>query len=165
MSEKEFDEEEAHKKFAADFFNKTWEYIEKKNRSEEDDEKMINLAHASRLHWDFAGSYLQYQRGEWMLSLIYSLVGRGEPALYHAERCLELTDKYGDIEEYGFEDFDIAFAYECMARAHKVAGNEEEYNKYYELAEEKGEEIEDDNNSEWFFQCLDGINEGGIKGI
>jgi len=165
MSEDEFDEEEAHKKFAVDFFNKTWELIEKKNRTDEDDEMMVNLAHASRLHWDFAGSYLQYQRGDWLLSLVYSLLGRSEPALYHAEKCLELTKKYGDIDEYGFEDFDIAFAYECMARASKVAGEENEYKKYYEIAEKKGEEIGDEENKEWFFNCLEGIQEGKIKGI
>lgn len=161
----EFTEEEAHKKFAEDFFNKTWKYIEKNCLTEKEKEKMINLAHASRLHWDTVGSYLQYQHGEWMLALVYSLLGRGEPALYHAEKCLELTERYGDINEYGFKDFDIAFAYECMARASKVAGDEEEYERYYKIAEEKGEKIEDDGNKEWFFDCLEGIPEGGIKGI
>ncbi len=164
-SDEKLTEEEAHKKFAEEFFNKTWEYIEKNRLTEEDREKMVNLAHASRMHWDHVGSYLQYQRGEWMLALVYSLIGMGEPALYHAEKCLELTEKYGDINEYGFKDFDIAFGYECMARASKVAGDEEEYERYYKMAEEKGEKIEDDGNKEWFFDCLEGISEGGIKGI
>lgn len=164
MADKEYTEEDAHKKFAADFFNETWNYIEKKDRSEEDDEKMINLAHASRLHWDYHGEPLNFQRGEWMLSLVYSLVHRGEPALYHANKCLELTEEYGE-EDHGFQDFDIAFGYECMARATKVAGKEDDHERYYEKAREAGEKIQDNGDRSWFFQCLDGIQEGGIKGL
>ena len=45
------------------------------------------------------------------------MLGRGEPALWHARRCVEILD------ENGIADWDIAAAYEAMARASFVAGD------------------------------------------
>ena len=40
-----------HQNFSAACFNKTWEYIEKENLSEEDIENMIATSYASLFHW------------------------------------------------------------------------------------------------------------------
>ena len=56
-------------------------------------------------------------RGEWQCSRVYAVLGRGEPALWHAKRCL--AHAQGD----GAEDWDLAAAYESMARASAVAGD------------------------------------------
>ena len=45
--------------------------------------------------------------------------GRGEPALYHARRCVEINEANAD----GREDWDLGSAYEAMARASAVAGD------------------------------------------
>ena len=45
------------------------------------------------------------------------LLGRAEPALHHARRVLELC------QENGIGGWDLAFAYEALARAHAVAGD------------------------------------------
>jgi hypothetical protein len=47
------------------------------------------------------------------------VLGRGEPALWHARRCLAFAETPGG----GQEDWDLAAAYETMARAHAVAGD------------------------------------------
>jgi hypothetical protein len=48
---------------------------------------------------------------------VYAVLGRAEPALWHARRCVTLC------EENGIGDFDIAFAWEAVARAQGVAGD------------------------------------------
>jgi hypothetical protein len=39
-----------HEKFAKGSFNKTWDLMEKKDRSTEEDNDMIHTAHSSRYH-------------------------------------------------------------------------------------------------------------------
>jgi hypothetical protein len=79
---------------------------------------------------------------------VYSVLGRSEPALYHAKRCLEIC------KENSIGDFDVAFAYEAMARAHAVAGNGAGCEKYVKLAEEAGEQIKKKEDKDYFFSEL-----------
>ena len=50
-------------------------------------------------------------------SRVYAVLGRAEPALWHARRCLAINEAAGSV------DWDIASAYEAMARAYLVAGD------------------------------------------
>ena len=78
---------------------------------------MLHAAHASRLHWELSGCEpLNLARGEWQVSRVYAVLGRGEPALHHGWRCKEIC------ERQGIGDFDLAFAYEAVARACAVIG-------------------------------------------
>ena len=54
---------------------------------------------------------LNRARGEWQLSRAYCLLGRAEPALHHAGRCLE------QCSESGITGFDLAYAHEALAPA------------------------------------------------
>lgn len=150
MSDEEITRE-VHERLAKSLFNSTWDLLDKKDRTKEDEVAMIHAAHASRHHWGQIGEPLQFERGEWQISRVYSVLGRSEPALYHAKLCLE-TCKENDIA-----DFDIAFAYEAMARAYTVAGDEENYEKYRDKAEKAGEEIEDKGNRDYFMGELNSI--------
>jgi len=55
-------------------------------------------------------------------------------------------------------DFDIAFAYETMARAHAVAGQRAECKKYVELAKAAGDKIKEKGDRDYFFTELKRIN-------
>jgi len=144
MTEKKSSEEE-HRKFAVNLFNLVWSLLDKKDRTKNDDDKMIHAAHASRFHWGEIGTPLHFERGEWQISRVYSVLGRSEPALHHAKRCLEIC------KENGIGDFDIAFAYEAMARAHATAGNKKECHKYVQLSKEAGEQIAKKEDKDYFF--------------
>jgi hypothetical protein len=148
MSEEKKHSEEEHKKFAVDLFNLTWSLLDKKNRTKDEDDKMIHAAHASRFHWGEIGAPLHFERGEWQISRAYSVLKRSEPALYHAKRCLEIC------KENNIRDFDIAFAYEAMARACAIAGNKIECEKYTKLAREAGEQIKKKEDRDYFFSEL-----------
>ena len=140
--------EESHKKFAVSLFNLTWSLLDKKDRTRDEDDKMIHSAHASRFHWGEIGKPLHFERGEWQISRVYSVLKRSEPALYHAKRCLEIC------KENNIGDFDIAFAYEAMARAHAISRNKIECDKYIKLAKEAGEQIKKKEDREYLFSEL-----------
>ncbi len=81
----------AHERFSAECFNACWELIEKDERTPEDDEEMLNLAHASAWHWSKRPDFAPSKRviALWQLSRVNSLLGQGEVALGHATRALE----------------------------------------------------------------------------
>jgi hypothetical protein len=122
--------------------------MDKKERTKEEDDKMVHAAHASRFHWGEIGKPVHFERGEWQISRVYSVLNRPQPALYHAKRCLEIC------KENNIGDWDIAFAYEAMARAYVVAGEKTESEKYIKLAKEAGEQIKEKEDKDLFINDL-----------
>jgi DNA-binding transcriptional MerR regulator len=104
---------------AVGLFNRTWELIETPDRTSAQDDEMIHAAHASRYHWGEVGEPIRLARGEWQCARVYATLGRGEPALWHANRCLAIVE----ADEEGREDWDLAAAFEGLARASAVAGD------------------------------------------
>ena len=147
--EKKYTELEWHKKMATDLFNKTWDLLDKKDRTPEEEETMVHMSHASRFHWGMIGEPINFQRGEWQIARVYTVLGRAVPALHHAKLCLKYT------EDNNIGGFDRAYAYEAMARASAAAGEREEFEKYYKLAKEASEKIEKKEDREWFLKDLD----------
>ncbi len=146
--EKKYSELECHKKFAVEMNNLVWNLLGKKDRTPQEDESMVNAAHASCCHWSKVGTAINQQRGDWLISHVYAVLNRPEPALHHAKLCMELT------EEKKFEDFDLAYAYEGMARAYACAGNKTESQKYIKLATEAGEKIKNEEDKKLFMSDL-----------
>ncbi|MGD0121034.1 MAG: hypothetical protein ABSC46_00545 [Candidatus Limnocylindrales bacterium] len=106
------------RRLAAGLFNETWRLLDLPKRRPEQDDEMIHAAHASRYHWGNVGEPVTLARGEWLCSRVYAVLGRAEPAIWHAQRCLDLLTEFG-----GGEDWDEAAAYEALARAYAVAGD------------------------------------------
>lgn len=127
--------DEIHRRLGIELFNHTWDLLDKTDRTQQESLEMIHAAHASRYHWEKAGTAINLARGEWQISRVYAVLRRAEPALYHAQLCLEICQKNG------FGDFDLAYAYEAMARANAVAGNAPELANYKRLAYDAGENI------------------------
>ena len=131
---------EYHREEAVRCFNATWDLIDKKDRTHEDDVNMIHMTHASRYHWGQVGTALEFSRGEWQISRIYSLLRMGESALFHAREALRLC------QENGIGDFDLAFGHEAMARAYSILGNQKDKATYIAKAREAAKAVakEDD---------------------
>ena len=133
---------EDQRTLAAELFNATWRLLDKPERTPDEDDEMLHAAHASRYHWIRVGTRVNAARGEWQCSRVYAVLGRPEPALHHARRCLELCESAaGDLDE-----FDLPFAYEALARAHAVAGDEEEARHWIARARAAGEAISDEDD-------------------
>ncbi|HEX5591082.1 MAG TPA: helix-turn-helix domain-containing protein [Candidatus Limnocylindrales bacterium] len=111
----------AHRRLGVDLFNHTWTLIEKPDRTPAETDEMIHAAHASRHHWSKAGTTVNLARGEWQIARVYSVLGRAEPAQWHAARCLAYVEAAVAAGEA--EDWDLAAAYESLARAASVAGD------------------------------------------
>jgi DNA-binding transcriptional MerR regulator len=111
----------SHRELAVALFNHVWSLLEVADRTPAQTDELIHAAHASRFHWSrAAGSEaVNLGRGEWQCARVYAALGRGEPAVWHARRCLAYAASAGG----GQEDWDLAAAYEALARAHAVAGD------------------------------------------
>lgn len=158
-TEPTYTEAEAHRYFAQECNQRVWALIAKPERTPEDDSEMLDAAHASLFHWRYAGTGLNQQRGEWLISHVYATLGFGDGALRHAERCLALTATHqGEMA-----DFDVAYAYLGMARAHAILGNRADAQKYLALAEDAGKAIADDEDRTIFTNDLTDGNWYGLR--
>lgn len=63
MTDETFDVNKAHKWFAIECNNQAWDLVETKERTAEQVEEMIHLAHAARFHWKEVGTDLNLLRG------------------------------------------------------------------------------------------------------
>jgi DNA-binding transcriptional MerR regulator len=140
---------QTRRKAAVDCFNHTWTLLEKPDRTQRETDLMIHAAHASRFLWEDVGEAVNHARGEWQVSRVYAVVDRPEPALHHARRCLEI------VEEHGVGDFDLACAYEALARAHATAGEREAADRYAALGREAAARIEEADDRELVLSDLD----------
>jgi hypothetical protein len=116
------------RRLGAALYNGVWELMEKEDRSRDDDDRMLHMAHASRHHWGVAGAPAHLARGEWQCSRVYAVLCRPEPCLHHAGRVLDLC------RENGIVDWDLAFAHEALARAHAIAGDDDAARTHLERA-------------------------------
>jgi DNA-binding transcriptional MerR regulator len=138
---------------AAQLFNETWRLMEQEDRSRQDDDRMIHTAHASRYHWGQVATATpaHLARGEWQISRVYTVLGRAEPALHHARRVLDLC------QENSIGDWDLAFAYEALARAHAVAGDAGQAREYTDQALAAAKDISEDEDRELVLADLETI--------
>lgn len=72
-----------------------------------------------RYHWGQVpdATTVNIVRGEWQVSHVYAVLGRAEPALFHARRVLDIC------QSAGIGDWELAFGYEALARGLVVAGD------------------------------------------
>ena len=147
----DFDLQVTHRYFSATCFNKTWELIDNPNRSEDDNFSMLQTAMASLWHWsqreDAKPQNLSV--GYWQVSRVYALLGQADNARRYAETSLKLSK--------GCKPFYGGFAYEALARAEMVAGNQEKMNQYLNKARQLAKEIEDTEDKEVLMTDLDSI--------
>ena len=107
------------RRLAAGLYNLVWTLLDATGRTAADDDRIVPAAHASRYHWGQVGGPQELAIGEWQCARVYSVLGRAEPALHHARRCLEIAAA-GSVP-----DWLIASAHEGLARAYAVAGQRE----------------------------------------
>jgi hypothetical protein len=131
-----------HRQLGVDLFNFVWTLLERPGRTPDEDDLMVHSAHASAYHWRQIGEVKNFARSEWQCSRVYSVLGRAEPALHHARRCLEWCGR-GEVD-----DWDVPFAHEALARAYAAAGDREETERHLALARELGAAIADPEDRE-----------------
>ncbi len=131
-----------HREKAVEINNATWGYIGNNERTPEDDEAMIRSAYAAAYHWALAANRTDANdaRAEWLVSRVHAITGRGDTALHHAKRCMAA------VERGGLADFDLAFAYEALARSYASLGRLDDARATLHLAREV--QVADDEDRE-----------------
>ena len=110
-----------HRRLGVDLFNYVWTLIEKPDRTPAEVDEMVHAVHAQVWHWSKAGTVVNLGRGEWQVARVYSVLGWGHEAVFHAGRCVEFSERAAAAGET--EAWDVPSAYEGMARALAVAGD------------------------------------------
>lgn len=155
-----FTEEEAHLHFAKSLNGEVWSLLQTGERTAADEERMLYAAHASAYHWLQVGTGLHHQRGEWLIAHVYTLLEMPDMALRHAARCLELAREHDSV----LKDFDWAYAYEGMARAEALAGDEKRARRYLQQAQEAARAIRDEGDRALFMSDFHGGPWFGLMG-
>ncbi len=133
-------EREEHRAFGARANNRVWELLGCDTRTPADDREMVDAAHASLWHWRHAGTALNEQRGEWLVSHVYAVLGDGTAAMRHAQRCWALT------EDASLDGFDLAYGAEALARAYGVLGALDDATSWRERAVAAATNVADDED-------------------
>ncbi len=144
MAEAPFDETRAHRWFAIEFNNASWDQLESAGSlTPQQSEQLVHRAHAACYHWLQVGTPLNHLRAECLLATVYASLGYAESAQRHANRCLELSQEF-DSDQTAF---DRATALGCVALAHACAAESDEAQRYHELALEAAAELSPEDRS------------------
>ncbi|HKC78448.1 MAG TPA: hypothetical protein VKB70_08700 [Gaiellaceae bacterium] len=131
-----------HRALGVELYNRTWELLEEGAAPD----LIVDTAHASAFHWSQAAAATDANRARshWLCSHVYAVLGRPEPALHHAERCLALVQ--ASPEEMA--EFDLSSAYEGLARAHAAAGRADEARRFVGFGRAEAAKIDDAEDRE-----------------
>ncbi len=146
MTEAPFDQQQAHQWFAIELNNRTWDLLESAERSEAESEEMIHAAHAACYHWSQVGGVANQARAQCLVAGVHAALGQGQPALRHGKVCLNLVHE----NAAELEDWDLAFAYDALARANAAAGQFDEAATLKQQARESGAAIADAEERKFF---------------
>ena len=141
------EEKNSHSRFAKSTNQEVWKLLEKSRHSEDEKQRLIHAAHASCYHWSKVGGGLQKQRANWLISRVYVVAGDAPQALQYARICLDLTK--GHSKE--MMDFDLAYAYEAMARASLMNKRSGDGKKFFQMAKNSGDQIKNEEDRNLFF--------------
>ena len=146
-----FNIEAAHEYFSAENFNKAWEYIEKTDRSQEDDLAMLHTAIASLWHWTQRedATHENLSVGYWQVSRVYNLMKQPHNARTYGRLALKYADD--------LEPFFKAYAYETLARAEMLSGNRVIMLEYFQKAREMAEQMTDEEDRQFLLRDLETI--------
>jgi hypothetical protein len=135
-----------HHYMAIEMNIQTWNILQKNERDKKDDTRMINFAKASLFHWRNSPKYqpINEQRGQWLLSHVFAVLGDGEQAITYAEEAFRLT------MEKQFVDFDLAYALEAMARAKAALGDKEGSLEWRKKSKDASSLIKDEKDRDHF---------------
>jgi hypothetical protein len=149
-----------HRFFAIECNNRCWPLFDIKPRTPEDNDHLLNVAYAAAFHWSQVGKPANDARAQWTISRACVVAQAPEAALRHAERCMAITNAHYDGEKFaegsGFEDWDLAFAAEAMARALVWCGRSDEAQQYMTMAKMLGAAIKGAEDRQVFMETFEG---------
>lgn len=148
VGEQMIDQRDLHRWFGVQLNNQMWNTIEDETVGAHtpvlERERMLYSAYASAYHWRNVGNEANFARGEHLISRMAARLGEGQLALHHARRCLELVEAHADL----MEDWDLAFAYEALARASAATDDLATAGSYLDRARTLTEQVAEEGDRE-----------------
>lgn len=137
-----------HRFMAAHLFNETWSYLEKPERSAEEDQQMLWAAMGSRFHWLQVGDQANFAVGDWQLSRVFSVLEDLHNARRYAASSLRRC------HQYQLGPFLTAYAHEALARVAALADDAYERDRNRDDARALADQVEDETERK---QLLDDL--------
>ncbi len=121
-----------HRSQAVSANNAAWEYLDGRQHTATEADKLLTTAYAAAFHWQRASgsTAVHLARASWLLSRAHAVLGHGEVALHHAKRSAAHLAAAGDQAA----DFDHAYGAEAQARALACLGRNDEAKALYQQA-------------------------------
>lgn len=126
-----------HLELAKSTFNKAWEYLDRDDRTAEDDQNMLAHAAASWYHWRQVGEAKNLSVSDWQMSRVLAVLGSAGLSRSFAETCLQEATE-GDLDA-----FYMGMAHEAVARAAALGGDSDVRDKHLAAAHEILEGLSD----------------------
>src|SRR5688572_2984320 len=117
MNAPTFDPTAAHRFFSAECFNRAWDFIDKPDRTADEDQQMLLSSMASLWHWTQRDDSTEENLsiGYWQISRVYAILGQAASAEHFGDLCLNHSGS--------LRPFFRAYAHEALARAALAAGD------------------------------------------
>jgi len=100
---------------AKELFNRTWDLLDRTDRSPDDDLRMLGSALASWELWRRVGDRRNHAVSDWQVSRVFAMLGEPEWSARFAEQGLGLC------RDHDLGPFLLAYAWESVARAARLA--------------------------------------------
>ena len=138
-----------HQNFSASCFNKTWEFIEKEQLSDEDKENMIATSYSSLWHWKQREDCTEQNLSVayWQLGKVHCLAGKADTAIEFGWKCLNVSNS--------LDAFYKGYAYEVLTNAAILQNDFTEAKKYLSLAVTELEKVADKENKGYLHKDLE----------
>lgn len=137
MSSESIVDDAAHREIAVALFNRTWELLDKENRTSVDDAEMLTAAFASRYHWRQIGDARNFSVSDWQVSRVAAVLGYPDLAEEYGRCSLEAA------AAAHLQPFYVGYAHEALARAALLAGDRTAFAKHLAAAHEMLDQVSD----------------------
>lgn len=112
--------------------NSVWGLLDGRHHTADEADELLHRAYAAAYHWRRAtgATTINQARAAWLVSRAHVVLGHGDVALHHADRCAVFTAQAAQDAA----DFDHGYAYEARARALACLGRLDEAGEAYRRA-------------------------------
>jgi hypothetical protein len=130
------------KRLASQANNRAWTLAEMPRRSPEEDEEMLQAAHAAMYFWKIVGQPRNHAHAAQLLAHVYALLKLPGPAAQYLRKSMSHFTQ-GDCAPW-----ELAFAHAVAANVASAEGNSAAYAEHYSAAKAVAAQITDPETRE-----------------
>jgi hypothetical protein len=136
------------KRLASQANNRAWALAETLHRSPEEDEEMLQAAHAAMYFWRIVGKPSNHAHAAQLLAHVYALLKLPKPAAHYLGKSLPY------FMQNDCAPGELAFAHAVAANVACAEGNAEEHARYYAQAQAFNAQVTNAEEREFLIATL-----------